>query len=482
MNTYSERGTKEMKKDLFVNGRYVPAADYYPLHNPYDGGLLGEIARANREEALSAIAAADKASATMKEVPAHQRSAILQRAAEIMEKRAEEFARVIVMEAAKPIKAARVEVARSIQTLRFSAEGAKWIQGESIPMDAAKGGEGRLAFTVTEPLGVVAAITPFNFPLNLVAHKVGPGLAAGNTIVLKPAEQTPLSSYLLAEILQEAGLPDGALNVVSGDGPVLGPLLAGDDRVKKLSFTGSPEVGKYLRSISGLKKLTLELGSNSALIVDEHCDFDRCVSRAVEGAFTYAGQVCIHTQRIYVHEAIYERFVEAFVKKMNEITVGDPFEETTDVSAVINERSRTRILQWIEEAREMGATVYGGETEGNAIRPTLVLHADPNSRVVCEEVFGPVVTIDKVSSLDEAVEKTNASRYGLNAGVFTRDIANAFRAAKKLQVGQVLINEIPTFRLDHMPYGGVKDSGVGREGVKYAIQEMSETKLIIVTL
>ncbi|WP_019119477.1 aldehyde dehydrogenase family protein [Brevibacillus massiliensis] len=471
-----------MNKDLFINGRCVPAKQTYELYNPYNNQRLGTIANADEAEMLAAIEAADAAFAEMKALPAHQRSAILNRAAQLMEERTEELARLIALEAGKPIKAARAEVGRSVQTLRFSAEGAKWMNGESIPMDAAIGGEGRLAFTVTEPLGVVAAITPFNFPLNLVTHKVGPALAVGNTVVLKPAEQTPLSSYALAEILAEAGLPAGALNVVSGEGAVLGPVLTADARIKKLSFTGSPEVGKLLRAQSGLKKLTLELGSNSALIVDENCDLERCVARAVEGAFSYAGQVCIHTQRIYVHQNVYDTFTAEFRKRMEQLRTGDPLDENTDVSAVINERSRRRILEWIEEARSMGAVVYGGETEGSVIRPALILGADPSSRVVCQEVFGPVVVIDRVASLKEAVEKTNASRFGLNAGVFTRDIQAAFAAARKLEVGQVLINEIPTFRVDHMPYGGVKDSGLGREGVKYAMQEMSESKLIVVTL
>ncbi|MFY0545844.1 aldehyde dehydrogenase family protein [Brevibacillus sp. H7] len=471
-----------MARHLFINGIDVQANDYYELYNPFDGSLIDTVARASREEMLAAIEAADHAFQTMKAIPAHKRADILYRAAQILEERAEEVARVIAIEAGKPIRAARTEVSRSVQTLRFSAEGAKSMYGESIPMDAARGGENRLGFTVFEPIGVVAAITPFNFPLNLVVHKVGPAIAVGNTVVLKPAEQTPLSSYLLASIFQQAGLPDGALNVVSGDGPVLGPVVTQDDRIKKVSFTGSPEVGKLIRSQSGLKKITLELGSNSALIVDRHCDLARCVERAVEGAFAYAGQVCIHTQRIYVHEGIYDSFVTAFREKMDQLKIGDPLDESTDISAVINERSRQRILAWIEEARQLGATVYGGRTDGNVISPTLVLNADPQSKLVCQEVFGPVVVIDRVESMEEAVQKTNRSRYGLNAGIFTQDLTTAFQAARQLHVGQVLINEIPTFRLDHMPYGGVKDSGVGREGVKYAMQEMSETKLIVVTL
>lgn len=477
------KGAAVVKKSNFIGGQWKSSASQYELKNPYDLSTIAEIPLSTPEEMEEAIAAADQAYSIMKTLSSHERSSILYKAAQLLEERAEAFAQTISLEAAKPIKTARMEVVRSIQTFLFAAEEAKRMYGDSIPMDAAKGGEGKLAFTVREPIGVIGAITPFNFPLNLVAHKVAPAIASGNTIVLKPAEQTPLTSLKLAELMQDAGLPDGVLNVVTGDGPTLGPALFTDERVKKISFTGSPEVGKLIRSQSGLKKITLELGSNSALIIDEQADLDKAVPKAVTGAFTYAGQVCIHTQRIYVHEAVYDTFVERFIEAAKQLVVGAPSEEQTDVSAVVNVRSLQRITAWLEEARQSGATfLAGGEVNGQIITPAILTNVNESEKVVCQEVFGPVVIINRVSSINEAIRLTNQSRYGLNAGIFTKNLDAAFRAAQGLHVGQVLINEIPTFRADHMPYGGVKDSGVGKEGIRYAMQEMTEEKLIVIQL
>lgn len=471
----------QLHQSFFVDGKKIEGKQFYELKNPYNLSTITNISLCSVEELEEAITSSQRAFGEMKMLPAHVRSEILYRTAELLEKRAEEFAQIISLEAGKPIKAARLEVVRSVQTFKFAAEEAKRIGGESIPMDAAKGAEGKIAFTVREPIGVVGAITPFNFPLNLVAHKVAPAIASGNTMVLKPAEQTPLSSLLLAEIMTEAGLIPGALNVVTGDGPTLGHVLNTDPRIKKISFTGSPEVGRIIQSKADFKKLTLELGSNAALIVDKHCDLETAVQKAVLGAFVYAGQVCIHTQRIYVHQEIFDAFLEKFVDLAKNLKVGAPQEETTDVSAVINQRSIDRILSWIEEAKASGAKVaLGGEVKGQIIKPTVLTHVDEKQKVVCQEVFGPVVVINPIQSLEQGVQLTNQSRYGLNAGVFTNDLRGALSAAKELHVGQVLINEIPTFRADHMPYGGVKDSGVGREGIRYAIQEMTEEKLIVI--
>lgn len=470
-------------KKMFIDNQWVDGQKHYDLLHPYDLSVIASVPLGTAENMLQAIEVAEKAFKVMRELPAHERSQILTRTAQIIEKRAEELAQTIAKEAGKPIKTARVEISRSAQTFYFAAEEAKRLHGETIPMDAAKGGEGKIAFTLREPIGVIGAITPFNFPLNLVAHKVAPAIASGNTIVLKPAEQTPLSSLLLAEIMMEAGLPKGALNVVTGDGPPLGKVLLDDPRVKKISFTGSPEVGKLLRSQAGLKKVTLELGSNAALIIDKNCDIETAISKAVTGAFTFAGQVCIHTQRIYVHKDIYNAFLIKFVEKTKELKVGSPLEEDTDVSAVVNQRSITRIMTWLEEAKQSGAKVLlGGEPQGQVLPPTILANVDESQKVVCQEVFGPVAVINPVDSVEQAVQLTNQSRYGLNAGLFTNDIGVALNSARKLEVGQVLINEIPTFRADHMPYGGVKDSGVGKEGVKYAMEEMTEEKLIIIQL
>ncbi|MDQ0200362.1 aldehyde dehydrogenase family protein [Neobacillus ginsengisoli] len=468
-----------MKKQLFINGEWVEAKEYRPLYSPYNNELLAEIAYADGTEVDSAITAAENARPLMAKMPAHERASILERLVELMTKNEEECVRLLALEAAKPWTTAKAEVARTIMTYKFAAEEARRIHGETIPMDAAPGGEGRISFTIRQPIGVVAAITPFNFPMNLVAHKVGPAIAAGNTIVLKPASQTPLTSLYLAELLQEAGLPNGALNVVTGSGSVVGDRLIQDDRVKAITFTGSPAVGIGLRSKAGLKKVTLELGSNSALIVDKGVDVDSIIPRAVTGAFSFAGQVCISLQRAYVHEELYDEFVEKFVAKARSLKLGSPLDPETEVSALISPKDVDRTLQWIEEARQSGAIVAaGGGREGNIVEPTVLLNVDPKEKVSCQEVFAPIVLINKITSVDEAIHYVNDSRYGLQAGIYTNNVFTALKAAEELEVGGVMVNDIPTFRVDHMPYGGVKESGIGREGLKYAIEEMTEMKLV----
>ncbi|USK42113.1 aldehyde dehydrogenase family protein [Cytobacillus oceanisediminis] len=470
-----------MKKyHLFINGEWAKAKHYNPLFSPYSKELIAEIPSATVEEVNSAIEAAYKARTIMSEMPSHQRAKILENLAGLFEAHFDQAAEILSLEAAKPLKTAKGEVARTIQTYKFAAEEAKRISGETIPLDAAPGGEGRFAYTVKEPLGVIGAITPFNFPMNLVAHKVGPAIAAGNTVVLKPAGQTPISAYFLAELMQKAGLPSGALNVVTGSGPVIGEKLISDDRVKKITFTGSPEVGIGIRNKAGLKHVTLELGSNAALIVDKNIDIDKIIKRCVEGAFSYQGQVCISLQRIFVHKDSYTSFVEKFVKAAQQLKAGDPLNPDTDVSALINPKEVERTLEWISEAKQNGAIVAaGGASEGNILLPTVLLGVNPASKVSCQEVFAPIVLINKVNSVEEAIDFVNDSRYGLQAGIYTDNIHTALQASKKLHVGGVLINDIPTFRVDHMPYGGVKESGIGREGIKYAIEEMTELKLVI---
>jgi len=468
-----------MKKHLFINGQWQETKEYRPLYSPYNNELLAEIAFADAGDVDQAIEAAETARRVMAKMPAHQRASILERLVELLTKNEEECVRLLALEAAKPWTTAKAEVARTIMTYKFAAEEARRIHGETIPMDAAPGGEGRISFTMRQPIGVVAAITPFNFPMNLVAHKVGPAIAAGNTIVLKPASQTPLTSLFLAELLQEAGLPDGALNVVTGSGSVVGDRLIQDDRVKAITFTGSPAVGIGLRNKAGLKKVTLELGSNSALIVDKGVDVDSIIARTVTGAFSFAGQVCISLQRAYVHEDLYEEFVEKFIAQTKTLKLGSPLDPETDVSALISSKDVDRALSWIEEARQSGAVVaVGGNREGNIVEPTVLLNVDPQQKVSCQEVFAPIVLINKVSSVEEAIGYVNDSRYGLQAGIYTNNVFTALNAAEELEVGGVMINDIPTFRVDHMPYGGVKESGIGREGIKYAIEEMTEMKLV----
>lgn len=469
-----------MKKQLFINGEWVETESYKDLLSPYSNEKIAEIASATEEDVDKAIAAAYQTNETMAEMPAHQRASILERVANLIEGRAEEAAKIISAEAAKPYKTALGEVNRTVATYKFSAEEAKRIHGETIPLDAAVGGENRIAYTVREPIGVIGAITPFNFPMNLVAHKVGPAIASGNTVVLKPAEQTPLSSLFLADIFKEAGLPDGALNIVTGKGSVVGEKIVKDDRVKKISFTGSPAVGIGIRNKAGLKRVTLELGSNAAVIIDQGVDLDKIIDRCVMGAFSFQGQVCISLQRVYIHESLYEQFVEKMVAATEQLKIGDPLDPNTDVSALISPSDVDRALAWIEEAKQGGAKVLtGGVAEGNVLQPTILTNVDAKLKVSCQEVFAPIVLINKVSSVKEAINYVNDSRYGLQAGIYTDNIHTALMATKKLHVGGVMVNDIPTFRVDHMPYGGVKESGVGREGVKYAIEEMTEQKLVV---
>ncbi|MGM0852390.1 MAG: aldehyde dehydrogenase family protein [Bacillota bacterium] len=469
-----------IKKQLFINGEWCEAKNHTPLFSPYTGELIAKVPEATVEEVDLAIEAAYQARNTMEEMPSHQRAKILESLANLLEERADEAAILISKESAKPLKDAKGEVARTVQTYKFAAEEAKRLNGETVPMDAAPGGEGRLAYTLKVPLGVVGAITPFNFPMNLVAHKVGPAIATGNTVVLKPAGQTPLSAYFLAELLQEAGLPPGCLNVVTGSGSVVGGKLVKDDRVKKISFTGSPKVGISIRNQAKLKPVTLELGSNAAVIIDKHVDIEKIVPRCITGAFSSQGQVCISLQRIYVHKDCYDRFVERFVKATRGLKVGDPLNPHTDVSALINRKEVDRTLAWIDEAKQKGAIVAeGGTSEGSILHPTVLLEVEKSAKVSCQEVFAPIVLINKVESVEEAIDLVNDSRYGLQAGIYTESVHTAMHASKKLHVGGVLINDIPTFRVDHMPYGGVKESGVGREGIKYAMEDMTELKLVI---
>lgn len=469
-----------MKKPCYIGGKWVQSAEHVPLYSPYSGEELALISSADEGMVDQAITAAQAASAIMRRMPAYRRATILENLSLLLNERMEEAARIIALEAGKPIKTARGEIIRTIQTYKFAAEEAKRIHGETIPMDAAIGGEGRLAYTVMEPLGVIGAITPFNFPFNLVAHKVGPALAAGNTVVLKPASQTPLSALFLAEIAEQAGVPSGALNVVTGSGAVVGDRLVSDPRVKAITFTGSPAVGMDIRNRAGLKRVTLELGSNSAVIVDRDVELDEVIPRCIFGAFAYSGQVCISVQRIYVVRERYDEFVSRFVMETRKLQGGDSLDEEADYSAMIHPKETQRALSWIQEAVEQGAKVAcGGELEGRTLQPTVMTDVPADAKVSCQEVFGPVVLIHPIDSVQQGIALVNDSRYGLQAGVYTNHLGTAMQAAEDLQVGGVMINDIPTFRVDHMPYGGVKESGMGREGVKYAVEELSEMKLVV---
>ena len=420
--------------------------------------------------------------AAMRRLSGYARSTLLQKAAQALQSRQEEFARTMMAEAGKPLTDARREVGRAVQTFSIAGEEAKRIGGEVVPLDWSPGMESYWGVTRRFPIGPILGITPFNFPLNLVVHKVAPALAAGNSILIKPAPQTPLTSLLLAELLLEAGVPAGGLNVLPCDNRVAEQLVV-DSRFKLLSFTGSAPVGWMLKAKCGKKKVVLELGGNAAVIVEPDADLDYVAQRCVTGGFSYAGQTCISVQRIFVHESVVAAFTENLVARVELLETGDPGNERTVVGPLIDPGAAQRIEGWIEDAVAQGARVLSGGTRvGSVVRPTVLSQVTPGMKVSCQEVFGPLVTITPYREFDDVLKAVNESDYGLQAGVFTSNIGRIFQAFEQLEVGAVLANEIPTFRADHMPYGGVKDSGIGREGLRYAIEDMTEPKLLVMNL
>ena len=473
--------TTALERKAFVAGEWVETGDWLEVRSPYSGEVVGRVAKAGADETKRAI---DAAEAAMREpLPAHKRAEILVRVAGALGRRHDEVARLISDEAGKPMKAARVEARRAMSTYTFAAVEARKLAGEMVPMDAAQAGEGKLAFTLRQPIGIVGAISPFNFPLNLVAHKLAPSLAAGCSVVLKPASQTPLSALLLAELEEEAGLPPGWLSVVAGPSAEIGDVLVEDERVKAITFTGSGGVGWKLKERAPKKKVNLELGNATPVIVAADADLDAAAKALAANSFSFAGQSCISVQRIYVERGVHDEFVQRFLPGVEALTVGDPADEDTDVGPVIDADAKERILEWIEEARAGGAEILaGGEERDGLIQPTVIGAASRELKVSCEEVFGPVVTVNAVDSVDEAIELANSTRYGLQAGIFTRSLDTALRAARELEFGGVTVNEAPTFRSDQMPYGGVKDSGNTREGPYYAVRELTEEHLVVLTL
>jgi acyl-CoA reductase-like NAD-dependent aldehyde dehydrogenase len=473
--------TTVLERKVFVAGEWLETGDWLEVRSPYSGEVVGRVAKAGAAETKRAVDAAEQA---MREpLPAHKRAEILVRVAGALGRRHDEVARLISDEAGKPMKAARVEAKRAMSTYTFAAVEARKLAGEMVPMDAAQAGEGKLAFTLRQPIGIVGAISPFNFPLNLVAHKLAPALAAGCAVVLKPAGQTPLSALLLAELEEEAGLPPGWLSVVVGPSSEIGDVLVEDERVKAITFTGSGGVGWKLKERAPKKKVNLELGNATPVIVAADADLEAAAKAMAANSFSFAGQSCISVQRIYVERAIHDEFVQRFLPAVEALNVGDPADEDTDVGPVIDEDAKGRILGWIDEARSGGAEILaGGEERDGLIQPTVIGRAAPELKVSCEEVFGPVVTVNAIDSLDEAIELANSTRYGLQAGIFTRSLETALRAARELEFGGVTVNEAPTFRSDQMPYGGVKDSGNTREGPHYAVRELTEEHLVVLTL
>jgi acyl-CoA reductase-like NAD-dependent aldehyde dehydrogenase len=464
------------EKRLLVGGEWIETGDWIDVRSPYSGAVVGRVASAGADETRRAIDAAERA---MREpLPAHKRAEILVRVAAALGRRHDEVARVISDEAGKPMKQARVEAQRAMSTYTFAAVEARKLAGEMVPMDASQTGEGKLAFTLRRPIGVVGAITPFNFPLNLAAHKLAPALAAGCAVVLKPASQTPLSALLLAELEEEAGLPAGWLNVLVGPASEIGDVLVEDDRVKLITFTGSGAVGWELQQRAAKKRVNLELGNSTPVIVAADADLDMAARKVAPNAFSFAGQSCISVQRIYVERSAYDEFVARFVPLVEALKLGDPADEDTDVGPVIDERARDRILEWLAETS--GEILTGGELDGELIRPTVIANAAADDKVSCEEIFGPVCTVSPVDSLDDAIGQANGTRYGLQAAIFTARLDSALRAAQELEFGGVMVNEAPTFRADQMPYGGVKDSGNTREGPQYAVREMTEEHVVVV--
>ncbi|MGH3021390.1 MAG: aldehyde dehydrogenase family protein [Gaiellaceae bacterium] len=470
------------ERKLLLDGEWIETGEWHEVRSPYSGEVVGRIARAGAAETRRAVDAAERAMA--EPLPAHRRAEILDRTADLVAERGEEIAATICAEAGKPMKAARVEAERASSTFRSAAVEARKLAGEMIPMDASPAGTGKLAFTIRVPIGVVGAISPFNFPFNLVAHKVAPALAAGCAVVLKPAGQTPLSALLLAELETEAGLPAGWLNVLVGPAAEIGDVLVEDDRVRLISFTGSAEVGWKLRERAARKKVLLELGNATPVIVEADADVAATAAKIAANAFSFAGQSCISVQRVYVQRTVYEDFVAGFLPQVEALRVGDPGDDETDVGPVIDEGARERILAWIEEAKAQGATVLaGGEpADEGLVRPTVLGDVTPEMKVSCLEVFGPLCTVTPYDTLDQALELANGTDYGLQAGIFTSNVKTALAAGAALEFGGVLVNEAPTFRADQMPYGGVKASGNTKEGPPYSVREMTEERLVVLAL
>jgi acyl-CoA reductase-like NAD-dependent aldehyde dehydrogenase len=466
-----------------IGGEYVPAEKQIPVHNKFTGETIAHIGNASREDVEKAI---ENAYITFKTISlsVHERYEILMRAAEIFKERKEELALTIVKESGKVLKEAKAEIDRGIQTFTASAEEAKQITGTGIPLGGQPGNDNKLSFTIRVPVGVIGAITPFNFPFNLTAHKIAPAIAAGNTVVLKPAELTPIIANKMAEILLEAGLPAGWLNVVNGLGNETGQYLLEDKRIAMYTFTGSPAVGRHIKSATGIRKVVLELGNNSPNIVHKDvADLDRAVELCVTRGYFNAGQACISVQRIYVHEDIQDEFLEKAITVAKAMRVGNPELEDTDIGPMISEKEAIRAERWITEAVEQGATVaYGGKRSGAILEPTIITNARPEMKIVCEEVFAPVISIISYKNIDEAFEQANDSEYGLQAGLFTSNLGLAVRAAHTLEFGGVIINNVSTYRADVMPYGGIKNSGIGKEGPKYAIQEMTDERIVVIDM
>lgn len=465
--------------DMFIGGKWIGKETTIDVLNPYDQSLVDTVPTGTKMDIDDALSSAENGFEINRELAVHKRISILKKTAQIMESRFEELAITIASEGSKTIREARKEVGRAINTITISAEEARRINGETIPFDSAEGSENRVGYFYRFPIGIIAAITPFNDPLNLVAHKLGPAIAGGNSVVLKPATVTPLSALKLTECFIEAGLPGEILSVVTGYGNDIGHTLVSDKRVRMVSFTGGVKAGKTIMNKIGLKKIGMELGSNSPVIIMNDCELNPAVESCVSGAFWAVGQNCIGIQRIYIHKNVYDEFKDKFVYQTRNYKTGFQLEEDTDMGPMITEKEAIRVVEWVDEAIEMGAIcLTGGTRKGSLVQPTVMEKMPSGAKLDCQEIFGPVVTLYKISSLDEAIEKSNAVEYGLHGAIFTQNLNQAFHAIKTLNVGGIMVNDSTDYRIDLMPFGGVKNSGLGREGVRFSLMEMTEPKVV----
>lgn len=470
-----------MEYKLLIDGEWIGSGAPLEVKNKYDGSLVGVVPTATKDDLNRAIEAAQRTEDVMADMPAYKRAEILQRTAVLIRERAEDIAKTVAAEAGKALKFARAEVERAATVFVIAAEEAKRLHGETIPLDAVPAGEGYFGFWTRRPVGVIAAISPFNFPINLVAHKVAPAIASGNTLVLKPASTTPIAAVKLCQILQEAGMPAGTINLVVGGGGTVGEWLITDERIDKITFTGSPEIGRHILAVAGIKKVTLELGNNSPVVVAPDADLDFVAKRCALGAFYNSGQVCISVQRIYSQKQVFEPFSEKFVKATEAMVVGNPLDERVDVGPMIDSKEVDRIESWVKEAQGSGASILtGGRRDGTVYYPTVLSNVDEDMKVVAEETFGPVASVISSDDFESALAQANASKFGLQVGVFTKDIDRMLKAVRRLNFGGVIVNDAPNFRADHMPYGGNRQSGLGREGVKFAMEDMTNIQLVAI--
>ena len=468
---------------MYVAGQWVSKPQTIPVENPYDRSVIDTVPRADRGDVERALESAVRGSRVMAQLSGHDRFRILRRAAELIASRQEDLGRTISLEEGKAIAEGRLEANRAVETILGSAEEAKRIHGETIPLDGAPGGVGKIAFTLRVPCGVVVAITPFNFPLNLVCHKVGPALAGGNAVIVKPASDTPLSALKLTEILLEAGLPAEGIQCLTGPGGELGDLLCGDPRVRKITFTGSRDVGEHICRVAGIKRVTMELGSNSPVIVMPDANLDRVAEAVTATGFSNAGQVCISTQRVLASGRIYADLLETLKPRVEAITTGSQLEEGVKMGPMVREKEAVRVDEWIREAVSAGARlVTGGERRGAVYTPTVVADVKPEMRISAEELFGPAVAVTPFDDIDQAIALANDTPYGLSAAIFTENLESAMKFAREVHSGNLHINWGPQWRADLMPYGGLKESGFGKEGPRYAVEEMTELKTVVLHL